>query len=254
MSDPHLLHLMRGTVAVSEAVNISWLPEVDVPYNIHSEGAVTPPSMSVDGQDLVVGDLRFQLIFQAKLWWRPPTFGEGPWIYMSAYQEAKGWDGPFGIGWGSKVYGFIPSGEGSILCQLPRHQNQCLYSLKDVVDPRFYACRWLQNALKLKRGARHQICLQRFHQQEIAFLVCLRMAYPDEYFELQRLPTKADREPQWKRLCQNLGVRCGKAPVWKDQPPEVLMPRTELFVDNPREILQLFNQNASVVPESLWLS
>ena len=76
------------------------------------------------------------------------------------------------------------------------------------------------------------------------------MSFPDSYLELNQLPN-GEWKKYWKRLCQNLGIRSGRDPVWSDK-DEVRLSQDSLGEGFfPRHSMPLLPIKP-VVPETLW--
>ena len=85
-------------------------------------------------------------------------------------------------------------------------------------------------------------------------LIISRLIYPDHIFEMSQLP--AEQTALWKRLCQNLGILCGKAPrpPIETQALSFSEPITRISLEGQQALLSYGNEKAPIVPHRLLQS
>ena len=166
-------------------------------------------------------------------------------------------NGHLAFGCGEQLLGYVPAcDEGQLLWEMdfnfPKESRDSGVSW----SPRPAACYHLRSKLKIEDHKRNEISFDDFSAEDGLFLAYLRMSFPDAYFELAQLPSEKNLKPLWKRYCQNLGIRCGKAPRIQGELSPVKR-LDEGFFENKQTLLYDINKSASIIPErllKLWLS
>ena len=69
----------------------------------------------------------------------------------------------------------------------------------------------IRNLDQYENKNRNILVVDEFTQADALVLCLFRSALPRAYLEISQLPADKNRAPVWKRLCQNLGIVCGRA-------------------------------------------
>ncbi len=176
---------------------------------------------------------------------------KGLWLYLARWQGSS--------------CGLVAAGSGAVLHSWAEVQG-CdwlsipypWYGMQPVPGQlaktwQFFGASHVTASLRLEESYLYSISSQSVAEVDLAAtLIFTRIAYPKFALELTEIPEKW--QPLWKRLCQNLGILCGKAPR-PDLPQHPLHLSWAKF---PREQLQSLliqvNSQAPIVPERLWRS
>ena len=258
MSDALLQLISDRSEGIPSAFNLVFQGGDDLPFFLDQKKHRLPEVFSlVEEGVLSKGDLKSKLIFDDSPWWQRKDIPQGGWIYLSSCDEKGSLNGPLATGWGDQVISFLPGGvRGTIESPFPIHSEVSSHTFKSLWNMRVVGVEKLRRHLKIENTARNLIELNSFNGAEGAMVVYLRMAFPEAYLELKELPVDKDLTPLWKRLCQNLGVRCGKAPRMTEQEPVSIPNELSRLFQNPEEIIRDINRDATIIPDRLlrlWL-
>ncbi|SME95367.1 hypothetical protein [Pseudobacteriovorax antillogorgiicola] len=231
---------------------ISWSPAQSKFYLSH-KGNKLPEAWNFTGGMLSDSKTNIKTMFQTKAWWQKPSFpSEGLWVYLGRSTcHGVTLEGPAFFGHGKRILGAVSLGPASLQSSiLALSESSEGASITNIWDPRPMGVAFIRQVFSLDDDDRNIIECREFSMFEGSLLIYLRMAYPDAYFELKELPQDKSYLVYWKRLCQNLGVRCGKASRWVDReavPLDAKRLSSDFF---PADLSHLSSVQAAI-PETL---
>ena len=240
-----LLSILRGVEGSQEGINIALDPPKSCPFFITPNQASLPEGISYENGILQFPDFSISINFSHRHWAVKPSAGSGYWLEYRLRDE-----GSFTLGFAETLLGYLPYADSARMdCPLPLG-SESESSLEDLWDPRLIGSLYVKAKISVNEQKRNEVHFTEFSSAELLVLVYFRMAFPTAYLELRELPKDKDLKPLWKRLCQNLDIRCGKAPR-KSEALKTLDLPLELFQEEQKILLEDLNRSASVLPERL---
>lgn len=171
------------------------------------------------------------------------------WMYLGKWQGAS--CGLVAVGSGSFIHSWAELAERDILSVAFPWVADSPAMAKPLKKWQFYGASYVKGIWQPATDGLYSLSCNGKPGLDLALsLVFTRIAYPLLALELKSLPEK--NKALWKRLCQNLGVLCGKAPRPSCPKESLCLSWEGMPISMRKNLLMQVNSQGSIMPERLW--